>query len=317
MRYNQLGRTGLRVSALGFGAAPLGDEYGLLDPREADRAVRAAIDAGINLFDVSPYYGRTLAEERLGRSLEGVRDRVLLSTKVGRYDRHPPHGFDFSARRVVTSIEESLTRLRTDVIDIFLAHDIEFAPLDQVLTETLPAMRRLREEGKVRHIGVSAFPLEILRDAIEATELDVVLSYCHYDLLNTRLDTELAPVAADRSVGLISASPLHMGVLTPDPPPPWHPAPPEVLDAGRRAAAWCAERGLNIAEIALRFAVDNPRVASTLVGIRTVREVESNLRALSPDPLPGTTVALREMLAPVQGREWPSGLPQNNPGGGE
>jgi L-galactose dehydrogenase len=308
MRYKQLGSTGLTVSILGFGAAPLGGEYGSLDPDEGRRTVDAAIDAGIDFFDVSPYYGRTLAEERLGRWLEGKRDRVVLSTKVGRYDRDPPEGFDFSAPRVLRSVEESLARLRTDVIDVYLAHDIEFAPLELILEETLPAMHRLREQGKVRFIGVSGFPLEVLRAAVEGFDLDVVLSYCHYDLLNTRLSTVLAPAAAARSVGLISASPLHMGVLTPQGPPPWHPAPPEVQEAGRRAAAWCEQRGLDLAEVALRFALDSPDVASTFVGIRTAAELTENLRALEPDPDPSATAELRALLAPVQDREWPSGL---------
>jgi L-galactose dehydrogenase len=317
MRYHQLGRTGLTVSALGFGAATLGDEYGTLDAAEGKRAVDAALDAGMNLFDVSPYYGRTLAEERLGRWLEGKREGVVLCTKVGRYDRDPPAGFDFSATRVLRSVEESLARLRTDVIDVFLAHDIEFAPLELILGETLPAMRRLKDEGKVRFIGVSGFPLEVLRDAVEGAELDVVLSYCHYDLLNTRLATVLAPAVTARSVGLISASPLHMGVLTSGGPPPWHPAPAEVLEAGRRAAAWCRERGLDLAEIALRFAAANPHAASTLVGVRTAAEVAVNLRALEPDPHPEMTAELRALLAPVRDREWPSGLwsPRTDGGG--
>src|SRR5690606_33057218 len=142
-----------------------------------------------------------------------------------------------------------------------------------ILGETLPAMIRLREQGKVRFIGVTGYPPEMLRDAVEQADLDVVLSYCHLNLLNTRLASVLAPAVAARSVGLINGSPLHMGVLTPHPPPPWHPAPPEVLAAGARAAAWCAERGLDLPEIALRFAISHPAVHSTLVGIRTVEEV--------------------------------------------
>src|SRR5687768_7579055 len=236
MRYRPLGNTGFDVSLIGFGASSLGNEFGPTDVDEGVRAVHLAIDRGINYFDVSPYYGRTLAEERLGRALEGRRDRVILSTKVGRYDREPPHGFDFSAARVVRSVEESLARLRTDVIDLYLAHDIEFSPRSVILEETLPAMRRLREEGKVRFIGVSGFPLELLREVAEAAGVDAVLSYCHYDLLNTRLDDVLAPLARERGTGLINASPLHMGVLTGRPPPAWHPAPPEVLGAAAEAA---------------------------------------------------------------------------------
>src|SRR5688500_3175373 len=257
MEYRTLGSTTLRLSEIGFGAATLGEEFGPLSEGEGRRAVEVAIDEGINFFDVSPYYGRTLAEERLGRALEGRRERVILSTKVGRYDRDPPHGFDFSAARVVRSVEESLGRLRTDVIDLYLAHDIEFSPRSVIMEETLPAMRRLREQGKVRFIGVSGFPLELLREVAEAAGVDAVLSYCHYDLLNTRLEDVLGPLARERGTGLINASPLHMGVLTGRPPPAWHPAPPEVLRAAAEAAGWCAARGASLPDLALRFALGN------------------------------------------------------------
>lgn len=313
MQVSRLGDTSLQVSRLGFGAATLGDEYGELDEAAGTRAVHAAIDHGVNLFDVSPYYGRTLAEERLGRALVGKRDRVILSTKVGRYSRHLPHGFDFSAERVVRSLEESLTRLRTDVIDLFLAHDIEFATREQILGETLPAMRRLKEEGKIRYLGVTGFPPALLREIAEEGAVDVVLSYCHYNLLNSRLDTDLAPVASERGIGLINGSPLHMGVLTPQGPPAWHPAPAAVIEAARLATEWCAQRGGNIADLALRFALGNPAVACTLVGMRTEAEVHENLRALDGEPDPGLLAGVRTLLSGVQNAEWPSGLPENNP----
>ena len=313
MRTRPLGRTTLLVSELGFGAAPLGDEYGTIDPRAGERAVAAAIDSGINFFDVAPYYGRTLAEERLGRWLEGKRDRVVLSTKVGRYDRDLPHGFDFSAARVVRSIDESLRRLRTDVIDLYIAHDIEFGRRDVVLGETLPAMRALQQQGKVRFIGVSGFPLEHLRDVADAGGVDVILSYCHCDLLNTRLRAVLAPFAAPRGIGLINASVLHMGVLTRAGPPPWHPAPAHVLQAARDAADWCTARGADIAELALSFALSCGGVATTLVGMRSEEQVRANLRARVTEPDAELRAGVRARLASVQDIEWSSGLPENNP----
>src|SRR6516165_3228306 len=123
MDYATLGRTGLRVSKLGFGASPLGDVFGPADEAETTRAVHCAIDLGINYSDVAPYYGRTLAETRLGIALKGRRDRAIVSSKCGRYDVAQ---FDFSASRIRRSIDESLRRLQTDYLDIFLAHDIEF-----------------------------------------------------------------------------------------------------------------------------------------------------------------------------------------------
>src|ERR1700691_5173748 len=110
MEYATLGRTGLRVSKLGFGGSPLGNEFGETDPAEGERAVHCAIDLGINYFDVAPYYGRTLAEKPLGAALAGRRDEGIPGTKCGRYD---VNGFDFSAARIRSSIDESLQRLRT------------------------------------------------------------------------------------------------------------------------------------------------------------------------------------------------------------
>ncbi len=313
MRYETLGNTGLRVSALGFGAAPLGQEYGAVSVEEGNRAVARAIDEGINLFDVSPYYGRTLAEERLGLALAGRRDEVVLVTKVGRYGLELPDGFDFSAARVARSIDESLKRLRTDVIDLYLAHDVEFGDREVVLGETIPMMRRLQEQGKVRYIGISGFPLEYLREIAEVAGVDAVLSYCHYDLLNTRLDEVLAPRARDGDFGLINASPLHMGVLTREGPPGWNPAPDRVVRAAREAAEWCAARGADLPDLALRFSLRNTTVASTLVGMRSEAELRRNLAALHPGPHDDLIPAVRAMVEPVRDVEWPSGLPENNP----
>lgn len=313
MRYEMLGNTGLRVSVLGFGAAPLGQEYGAVSVAEGNRAVAAAIDEGINLFDVSPYYGRTLAEERLGEALAGRREKVVLVTKVGRYGLDLPDGFDFSAARVARSIDESLKRLRTDVIDLYLAHDIEFGDREVILGETIPMMKRLQAQGKVRYIGVSGFPLEYLREVAEVAGVDAVLSYCHYDLLNTRLDEVLAPRAREGEFGLINASPLHMGVLTREGPPAWNPAPDRVVRAAREAAEWCAARGADLPDLALRFSLGNTTVASTLVGMRTEAELRRNLAALRPGPHDDLIPAVREMLEPVHDVEWPSGLPENNP----
>lgn len=310
VEYRALGSTGFEVSVLSFGAGPLGEDYGPFDPAEGTRAVHRAIEMGINLFDTAPYYGRGVSESRLGEALEGRRDRVVLCTKVGRYDRDLPHGFDFSAARVRRSVEESLRRLRTDVIDLYIAHDIEFGPREVILGETLPAMRRLQEEGKVRAVGISGFPLEILREVAREGAVDFVLSYCHYDLLNTRMEPVLGPLA-EAGVGLINASPLHMGVLTREGPPGWHPAPQEVLQAARAAAEWCAERGGDISELALQFALAYRAVSSTLVGMRRESDVLANLAALDREPDEEFLAGARRILDAVKDIEWPSGLSEN------
>ncbi len=304
MEYRLLGRTGLQLSAIGFGAAPLGGVYHPTSGAEACRAVRAAIDAGINFFDVAPYYGLTLAESRLGEALEGRRGEIILCSKCCRFGLDE---FDFSARRVATSLEESLARLRTDHLDLFIAHDIEFGGLRQVVEETLPAMQRAREAGKVRYLGVSGYPLGVLAYAARQSPLDFVLSYCHDNLMNTRLQSELLPVARELGLGLINASPLHMGVLTEGGPPEWHPAPAAVLEAGRKVVEICRRHGTPVATAALRFALDEPGLSSVLVGMTSVEELETNLRALDYRLPPELLEAIGRAVAPVRDLEWASG----------
>ncbi len=155
MEYRKLGQTDLNLSLVGFGTATLGNVFGNIDPGEAIRAVHLAVDSGINFFDSSPYYGITLAETRLGEALAGRRERVVLATKCGRYGLDD---FDFSAKRVAASMDESLRRLQTDYIDLFQVHDVEFGDVEQILHETLPALRQLaaaRQGTLHRHHGIS------------------------------------------------------------------------------------------------------------------------------------------------------------------
>ena len=309
MEQRLLGKTGLSLSLLGFGAAPLGNEYGTVDLAEGERAVHAAIDAGINFFDTSPYYGRTLSEQRLGQYLQGRRDRAVLSTKCGRYDFA---GFDFSARRIRASIDESLGRLRTDHVDILIAHDIEFGDTGQVVNETIPALREIQKQGKARFIGISGFPIKLLARVAVQTEVDLVLSYCHYNLMVQSLDRDLLPALEAHNIGLINGSPLHMGMLTAGGPPPWHPAPQIVKDTARKVVEMCQSRGVDPALVGLAFSLRHPYVASTLVGIRTTAEFEQNLRALSFQPDPQLLDEIEQLVAPVRDMTWPSGRPENN-----
>ena len=308
MLFRSLGRTGLAVSILGFGASPLGEEFGRIDPAEGERAVHAAIDAGVNFFDTSPYYGRTLSETRLGQALRGRREKVILATKCGRYDADD---FDFSAARIERSLDESLERLQTDYLDILHLHDIEFVDRRQILDEALPAAMRLKESGKVRFVGVTGLQLEILEDVARKSDVDVVLSYARYNLLIQDLDRSLRPWCEAQGLGLINASPLLLGALTQAGPPPWHPAPKEALAACAKAAAACAAEGVDIARLALRFCLDHPYASSTLVGMSTRAQLEANLQALDFEAPPALLRKVCSILGPYVGAVWATGLPEN------
>ena len=309
MEQRPFGNTGLQLSVLGFGAGPLGDEFGKIDPAEGERTVYAAIESGINFFDTAPYYGRTLSETRLGAALEGKRHGIVLCTKLGRYDKA---GFDFSAARVATSIDESLRRLRTDYVDLLIAHDVEFTSREQIIEETVPAMRRLQEQGKTRFVGISGLPVKILADVAERARVDFVLSYCRYTLLNRDLDRWLLPTVTRHHLGLIGAAAVHMGILTTQGPQPWHPAQPEIKQAGQQIVQLCQDRGVDPATLAIWFTLQKPEIASTLVGMKTRAELESNLKALTFQPDPDLLRAVNAVAAPVVNLIWPSGLPEND-----
>ena len=308
MLYRMLGNTGLSVSQIGFGASPLGDVFGTTDPAESVRAVHRAVDEGINFFDVSPYYGNTLAEDRLGKALLGIRNGVVLATKCGRYGAGL---FDFSSVRIKHSIDESLARLQTDYVDLFQAHDIEFGNIDQIVDETIPALRELQRSGKARYVGITGYPLRTLISVAERERVDTILSYCHYNLLVTDLDAHLAPFTKANGIGLINASPLHMGLLSESGVPDWHPAPMTVRRAAADVIELCREHGFDPVVVALSFCIGHPYVASTLVGMSTREQVDANLKALDFEINPAFLVEIEQVIAPARDVVWHSGRDEN------
>ena len=308
MEYRKLGNTDLEISVLGYGASPLGNEFEAIDTAEGDRAVHMAIDHGVNFFDTSPYYGRTLSEERLGKALGAKRKNIVLATKCGRYDIDK---FDFSADRVRRSIEESLRRLRTDYIDLFQMHDIEFVDREQVIGEALPAAREMQQEGKCRYVGITALPLGILQDVASRAPVDSILSYARYNLMVRDLDDMLRPFCAENGIGLINASPLHLRILTERGAPEWHAADEQVKQVGSKIAALCRSADVDVADVALKFCFDYPHCASTLVGMSKTRHVRKNLAVFDFETPPDLLQRIETLVEPVKNRIWPTGLPEN------
>src|SRR3954468_19573238 len=231
-----LGNTGLRLPILSFGASSLGQEFRTVDLTEALKSVHVALDLGMNFIDTSPFYGRGMSEVLLGVALRGVpRDSYLLGTKLGRYSG--AH-FDFSARRGVESIDVSLERMGVDHLDIILCHDIEFVDMNQIVDETLPAIRKVQQQGKVRFVGISGYPMKIFKFVLDQTDLDVILSYNHYTLQNTML-ADLVPLLKAKGVGIMNAAPFSARLLTNTELPKWHKATPLVRETARRAAQHC------------------------------------------------------------------------------
>ena len=306
MEYRPLGKTGLSVSIVGQGGAAFGQQFGPVSAAEAADTVHAAIDAGINLVDTAAYYGKGTAEEFLGKALEGGwREKVSICTKACRLDNAV---FDFTPEGTRKCFEASLKRLRTDHVDILLAHDIEFATdYEYVFNETYATLQQLRKEGKTRFIGMSCYPLGLLKRAIDRCQLDVVISYAHCNLWNTRLLTELLPTAESRGTGVMNASPLAMGLLTNQGPQPWFPGQPEIVAACKKAAELCRSRGADISFLGMQFCYSQKRVPCTLTGAAKKSELETNLKAMT-QPIDQALLAdVMKVLDPVRDWTWQSG----------
>ena len=309
MEQRSLGNTGLSLPVLSFGASSLGQEFRPVDLDDALRSVRVALDCGLTFIDTSPYYGRGTSEVLLGFALRGVRrQEYLIGTKLGRYDA--AH-FDFSAQRVVESVDVSLHRLGTDYLDICLCHDIEFVEMRQIVDETLPALRKVQEQGKVRFVGISGYPMKIFRYVLDRAPLDVVLSYNHYTLQNTML-ADLIPYLEEKGVGIMNAAPFAARLLTTAELPRWHKATPEVRAACRRAAELCQRNGVDLAQLALQFSVANPRIATCIAGSADPRRIEQWAAWLEQPPDERLLAEVLDILKPVHNWHHIEGRRENN-----
>ncbi|PAY16548.1 aldo/keto reductase [Rhodopirellula sp. SM50] len=309
MQKRPLGNTGLELSVLGFGASSIGAEFRPIDVSEALRCVNVALDRGMNYIDTAAYYGRGMSEIMLGRVLPQLsRDSFYVSTKLGRF---APKHFDFSARRVAESIDISLERMQLDHLDMVFCHDIEFVDLDQIVNETIPALIKEKEKGKVRFVGVSGYPMKIFHEMIRRSELDVILTYNHYTLQND-MALSLVEPCREAGVGLINAAPFSARLLTDAPLPSWHKATDQVREVAKAAAAHCRERGSDIAKLALQYSAANESFASCVVGSANPDRVAGWCDWLE-EPLDETLVAeVKEILKPIHNWVYVEGRPENN-----
>jgi aryl-alcohol dehydrogenase-like predicted oxidoreductase len=294
---------------ISFGASSLGQEFRSIDLSEGMKAVHAALDCGMHFIDTSPFYGRGMSEVLLGVALRGVpRSRYLLGSKLGRYTASH---FDFSPRRVVESVDTSLLRTGVDYLDICLCHDIEFVDISRIIEETLPALRQVQQQGKVRLVGISGYPMKIFRDVLERAPLDVILSYNHYTLQNTMLADQVSYLK-QKNVGIMNAAPFSARLLTNDALPSWHKATAEVRAVVRRAAEHCQSRGVDIARLAVQFSIQNPDISTCITGTANPARVRQ-LAEWAETPLDQQLLDdVLAILRPIHNWHYVEGRPENN-----
>ena len=309
MERRKLGKTDLELPVISYGASSLGQEFRRVTIEEALQSCRVALDLGMNFIDTSPFYGRGMSEVLLGQVLRDLpREDFILGTKLGRYDLEH---FDFSAKRVAESIDVSLHRMGVDHLDIILCHDIEFVEMQQIVDETIPAIQKIRDVGKVRYIGFSGYPMKIFPFIIDQIDVDVVLSYNNYHLQNTRF-SEHFDYLKSKDVGIMNAGPFCARLLTNAALPEWHKEPEAVRVACKKAADHCAAQGVDIAQLAVQYCVAHPDISTTIAGSANPENVR-NWAKWAETPM--DKQLLTEVLAildPIKDIGHLEGLPDNN-----
>jgi D-threo-aldose 1-dehydrogenase len=292
-----LGRSGLEVTQLGLGCAPLAGLFEPVSDADARAVVDRAWDAGVRTFDTAPLYGSGLSERRVGAALrDRPREQFVLSTKVGRLlqaggepDRLFPEAeraaavFDFGAGAIERSLEQSLQRLGLDRIDIALIHDPD-EHLDEAISVSYPVLERLRDEGVLGAIGFGMNNADPLARVVEETDVDCVLLAGRYTLLDTSALAALLPACERRGVSVIAGGVLNSGVLagaggggaTFD----YRPAPADVLERVERMRALCGRFEVPLAAAALQFPLAHPAVTCIVLGCRSAAELSEDARLL-------------------------------------
>jgi aryl-alcohol dehydrogenase-like predicted oxidoreductase len=300
VEFRQFGRTGLKVSALGFGCWEIGGTYGRIDEGEFRRAVAQAIDSGITCFDTAEAYGMGVSEEALARALGGRRNDVVIATKFGVGYEEMPNRRDSSRERVLASIDKSLQRLRTDHVDIYLVH---WPDPNTPIEETMRALDDIVRQGKARYVGVSNFRLAQIKEATQLRRIDVV-QYA-WNMFDRRMQAEIFPYCGAQQVAVMAYGSLAYGMLSGT----FHPGMsfdeddwrsrggnlgslnlfrtlfglehfPQNLAAVEELKGLAAKYRKTLPQFALRWTLSNPVVGTALVGFRTPAEVTENLGAL-------------------------------------
>ncbi len=307
MDYREIGKTGLKVSSLSFGASSLGGVFHSLKEADGIQAVHTAVDSGMNFIDVSPYYGFYRAETVLGKALKEIpRDKYFLSTKVGRYGENGVKGWDYSAKKATESVQESMERLNIDYIDIINVHDVEFSDMNQVVNETLPALVELKKKGVVGHVGITDLQLENLKwviDRVPVGTVESVLNFCHYCLCDDALGDYL-DYFESKNIGIINASPLSMGLLTERGVPDWHPAPKPLVEVCAKAAQHCKSKNYPIEKLAMQYSVSEKRIATTLFSSTSPENVKKNIQWIEEPMDTNLLREVQEIIAPHARVTW-------------
>lgn len=301
MEYTAFGKTGIRVSKLGLGGAPLGGDFGPVTDEQVVELIDRALELGINFIDTAPLYGRGESERRVGKAIQGKREQVVLATKA------VMRGETYSYENTIRSVEDSLRRLQTDYIDVIQMHELSVSNKELGMNETVPAFLKLKEEGKVRAIGVNSHDPTLLIPFIESGLIDSIQTFSRYMLIDYSAMDELLPAARKHGVSVINGSVLGMGLLA-DAPAPFLERNTKLLEEAEKRKEQISflrkTEPKGLIEPAMRFSLASPDIAVTLTGTTSLRSLALNASYCDGVGLPQQDLDRLLSLFPKQPLAW-------------
>jgi aryl-alcohol dehydrogenase-like predicted oxidoreductase len=271
MEYVQLGKSDLQISRIAFGCMSLGN-----DDADNEKILHRAIDLGINFFDTADLYAKGMNEISVGKALKPFRDKVYIATKVGNQWRADGSGWDWNPRKeyILAEVETSLQRLQIDHIDLYQLHG---GTIDDPIDETIEAFELLKQQGKIRHYGISSIRPNVIREYVKRSNIVSVMM--QYSLLDRRPEETCLPLLQEHHIGVLARGAVAQGLLVNKPPKEYLNYSPAQVGQAAAAVQTVSSKQRNAAQTALRFVLQHPAIASAVAGIRTMQQLEEVVAA--------------------------------------
>jgi len=291
MDYNQLGKSDLNISRIGFGCMSLKPGQ-----PQNESIIHRAIDLGINYFDTADLYDKGANEEMLGNALKQKRNQTIIATKVGNQWRSDGSGWDWNPRKghILKSIDESLKRLQTSYIDLYQLHG---GTIEDPIEETIDAFEQLVKQGKIRYYGISSIRPNVIRYWTEHSNMVSVMM--QYSLLDRRPEEECLPLLGEKNIGVLVRGSVAQGLLVDKPPRPYLNFSEQEVSKAAEAIQFNSKNDRTNAQTAIQYVLRNPQISSAVVGMRTIEQLNEAVHTFSVAKLSELQIASLSNSIPV------------------
>lgn len=288
MTYKQLGKSDLQVSEIGFGCMSLGSNHAA-----NAELLHLALEQGINFFDTADLYDKGANEETVGKALAGMREQVIIATKVGNQWRADGSSWDWNPTKsyILQAVEESLRRLQTDYIDLYQLHG---GTIDDPIDDTIEAFELLKKQGKIRHYGISSIRPNVIREYVKRSNIASVM--LQYSLLDRRPEESVLDLLQEQGIGVLARGSLAQGLLAGKPAKPYLGYTLEEVQKAADAVQAVAGTGRKAAEVAVCYTLHHPAVSAAVLGIRTEVQLEDALLASKSAPVTAEEIEVLQQI---------------------